>query len=156
MDLAEGKKKVQTSKKIARSKQQILGVRRLVDQETGEQVEAVHTVSEVVDINFHKVWIAHLIQALDIVGNKKMKVVNYILDNLDWSTNMLLKTQKEICDETGIGFNTVNTTIQKLVDVKFLKKKVGGVYMLNPEILAYGGNNKRQHLLITFEQFGEE
>lgn len=149
-------KKIQTSK-ILKSKQQILrGVRHLVDTETGELVDVVQAINEVTDINFHKVWIVHLIQTFDILGNKKMKVVNYILDNLNWSTNVLLKTQKEISDETGVGFNTVNTTIQKLLDVKFLKKKVGGVYMLSPDILAYGGQKKRQHLLITFEKFGEE
>lgn len=47
-----------------------------------------------------------------------MKVINYILDNLDWSSNILVKTQQEIAKESGAGFNTVNSTIKLLVEKK--------------------------------------
>ncbi|HFK1742579.1 replication/maintenance protein RepL [Bacillus sp. FSL K6-0273] len=145
-------KKVQTSKNIA--SQQVVGIRHLVDPESGEQFDTIQTISSEKDINFHKVWITHLIQALDVVGNKKMKVINYILDNLDWSSNILVKTQQEIAKESGVGFNTVNSTIKLLVEKKFLKTKTGAI-MLNPDIVAYGKNTKRKHLLISFDQFGE-
>lgn len=148
-------RKLKTTKKITKSKNQILGVRQLVDKETGEEISALEAIQETADINWHKVWITHLIQTLDIVGNKKMKVVNYILDNLDWSSNILIKTQREIAVETEVGYNTVNTTLQLLVESNFLRAKTG-VYMLNPDILAYGGSQKRKHLLISFEQFGTD
>ena len=148
------KKTVKTTRSVT-SKSQITGTRNLVDEDTGEKVSVVEAVSQTQDVNWHKLWITHLISALDIVGNKKMKVVNYILDNLDWNSNVLIKTQQEIAKEAGIGFNTVNTTIKMLVDKKFLKVKTG-VIMLNPDIIAYGSHNKRAHLLITFEEFGDK
>lgn len=62
-------KKIQTSKNIAN--QQVVGVRHLIDPESGEQFDTIQTISSEKDINFHKVWITHLIQALNVVENKK-------------------------------------------------------------------------------------
>lgn len=140
-----------TSRKI--TKKQKIGLRTLVDPATGEAVDTIESVTETADVNWHKVWIMHLIQALDVVGNKKMKVVNYILDNLDWGSNILVKTQQEIAKESGIGFNTVNSTIKLLTQKGFLKTKTGAI-MLDPDIVAYGKDSKRAHLLLTFEKFG--
>lgn len=147
------RKKPITQKKISSNK--VIGTRNLVDTQTGEEINTTETVSGTQDINFHKVWLFNLIQTLDILGGKKIKVVNYILDNLDDSTNVLIATQREIAQKSGVSLQTVSSTMKKLVDSNFLQKRTG-VYMVNPDILVKGKNPKRQYLLMRFEQFPNE
>ncbi|MCM3308850.1 replication/maintenance protein RepL, partial [Priestia megaterium] len=61
------KKAVKTTRKVT-SKSQITGTRNLVDEDTGEKVSVVEAISQTQDVNWHKLWITHLISALDIVG----------------------------------------------------------------------------------------
>ena len=47
------------------------GTQKFIKQDTGEIVEMNVTEIEERDANFHKVWLGHVIQSLDLIGNKK-------------------------------------------------------------------------------------
>jgi len=143
-------KKVQTQRFIGSTK--IIGREEWQNTETGEVIESVTTLQQVQDINFTKVWITHLLYGLEVVGGSKMKVVNYILDNLNYTENILIATYPEIASDTGVSERTVGETIRLLREANFLKTRPG-IIMLNPDVLAKGSPGKRQALLIKFETF---
>lgn len=101
---------------------------------------------ETKDINFDKIWLNEVLTALEEVGNKKIKVANYILTHRDRSTNYLIQTQREIAKECGVSLQTVSSTIKALERANLLCCK-SGIYQVNPERIAYGGHNKRMAIL---------
>lgn len=106
---------------------------------------------ETVDINFDKIWLAAVFEALEQVGNKKMKVASYILNSRDKNTNYLIKTQREIAAECGVSKQTVTATLKALEEADLLVGK-SGIYQVNPERIARGKHNKRMAILRIYNQ----
>lgn len=106
---------------------------------------------EEVDINFDKIWLSSVFEALEQVGNKKMTVASYILNNRDKNTNYLIKTQREIAEECGVSKQTVTSTLKALENADLLVGK-SGVYQINPEKIAKGNHNKRMAILRIYKQ----
>lgn len=101
---------------------------------------------EEVDINFEKIWLTSVMEALEQVGNKKFSVAQYILKNRDRNTNYLIQTQREIAEKCGVSLQTVSTTLKALEAADLIVGK-SGIYQVNPEKLAYGGHTKRMAIL---------
>lgn len=155
LDENESKFKKKKTQKILLGKSPVItGREKWTNLETGEEADALTTLFKVQDVNFTKVWITHLLNTLEIIGNKKGKVVNYILDKLNYSENILVTTQAEIADALKVSRKTVNETITLLEGAEFIKRRTGAL-MINPDILAQGSTGKRQYLLMKFDSFGE-
>lgn len=121
------------------------------DAETGELQELEATVideewDEARDINFEKIWLGEVMEALEQVGNKKIKVANYILTHRDKTTNYLILTQREIAEKCQVSLQTVSSTIKALESADLITCK-SGIYQVNPERLAYGNHTKRMAIL---------
>lgn len=101
---------------------------------------------ETKDINFEKIWLGEVMSALEEVGNKKIKVANYILTHRDKATNYLIQTQREIAKECNVSLQTVSSTIKALEKADLIACK-SGIYQVNPDRIAYGGHNKRMAIL---------
>lgn len=119
--------------------------------EDGELVPLEATVideewDETRDINFEKIWLGEVMSALEEVGNKKIKVANYILTHRDKSTNYLIETQRQIAQKCEVSLQTVSSTIKALESADLITCK-SGIYQVNPERIAYGGHNKRMAIL---------
>jgi hypothetical protein len=140
-----------SSKKTTKTKQLVVGKQQYINSETGlvEDFNVIKT--EDTDFNFQKIWLAHLLEALDIVGNRKIKVLNWMLENKN-SENQILGTQREIAQSVSVSVPVVNETIKMLMSVKALKKVRNGVYVLNPDIMFKGYNQKRMNLLLQYEK----
>ena len=106
---------------------------------------------ESVDINFDKIWLGAVFEALEQVGNQKMKVASYILQNRDKSTNYLIQTQREIADKCGVSLQTVSRTLKALEQADLIVGK-SGIYQVNPDKLAKGKHNKRMAILRIYNQ----
>lgn len=106
---------------------------------------------DTVDINFEKIWLGAVMEALEQVGNKKFKVAQYILTHRDKKTNYLIKTQREIAQECGVSKNTVTATLKALESADLIVGK-SGVYQVNPDKLVYGGHDKRMAILKVYRQ----
>lgn len=106
---------------------------------------------ETIDINFDKIWLSSVFEALEQVGNKKMKVASYIINKRDKNTNYLIKTQREIAEECGVSKQTVTSTLKALEQADMIIGK-SGIYQINPDKIARGKHNKRMAILRIYQQ----
>ena len=81
-----------------RKKVKVIGTEKYIKQDTGEIAEMQVVKIEERDANFHKLWLGHILQSIDLIGNQKTKLAFWILDNLD-SNNQLIMTQRKIAEK---------------------------------------------------------
>jgi hypothetical protein len=143
-------KRRKTSKKTTVSKKQTrVGQARYVNERTGE-IETFNVIEEQdQDFNFEKIWLGHLLESLDVLGNAKIKVLNYLLANKN-NENQIIGTQRAIAKGVGVSVPVVNETIQKLKAANAIKQVNAGVLMLNPEIIFQGKHSKRMNILLKY------
>ncbi|WP_281976280.1 replication/maintenance protein RepL [Halobacillus litoralis] len=132
-----------------RKKVKFLGTKEFIDAETGEKQEMQVTDIEERDANFHKIWLGHLLDTLDLIGNKKIKVAMFIMNELN-KENQFLGTHRYIAEKTGISLPTVTETMGALQDSNFLIKVRNGFYRANPDVLFKGGKSERMNVLLRY------
>lgn len=140
--------------KTNKKKQLLVGTEEFINAKTGAVEEFNVIEQRDCDFNFEKLWLGHLLESLDIIGNKKIKVMNWLLSNRD-SENKVIATQRRIAEETGVSLPTVNQTIDAMISVKAVKQLQRGVLMLNPSLIFRGGHNKRMNVLLRYNQVME-
>lgn len=113
---------------------------------TGEIKKVDVVVKEIPRQGFSITYLASIIQMIEAIGNKKMRVVKYILSHMD-SNNKLSETVDEIVAGSGVSKPTVVETLRLLEDVGAIARKTGTV-MLSPKI-AHKGNAARERMLMT-------
>jgi len=121
----------------------------MIKQDTGEIKEMQVINVEERDFNFHKVWLGHIINSIDLIGNQKTKLAFWIIENLN-KENQLIMTQRKIAEKTGMSIQTVSLTIKALVESNFLVKINSGAYRVNPNVLFKGGKTDRLNVLIEY------
>ena len=121
-----------------------------IDPDTGELVGDVISANVIVKqiprTGFAITYLASIINMIESIGNKKMQVVKYILQNMD-SNNKLSETVREIAKGVGCSIQTVQETLALLQSVGIIARKTGTV-MLSPK-LVHKGNAKRERFLMT-------
>ncbi|GIU52647.1 hypothetical protein TUM4438_45880 [Shewanella sairae] len=137
--------------KSTSKKTKVIGVKRYLDQETGEilDMSVVETVST--DFNFEKIWLMHIMQALDCMGSKKIKVVTWLLANKDHK-NTIIGTQRAIAEKAEVSLPIVTKTLKTLIESDIIKMVQNGVYMLNPDVMFKGDNKQRMNILIKYNK----
>jgi len=142
-------------KGVTRKATKVVGTKKYINSETGE-IEEMEVISiEERDANFHKIWLGHIVESLDLIGNKKLKVLTFIMDNLN-SENMFLMTYKEIEQKTGISQPTIAETMKALQESDFLKKIRAGTYQINPDKIFKGGKNSRLNVLMQYNEIDKK
>lgn len=133
---------------------QFKGVRRLQDLATGEILEIDYIekrLSPSLKGGWRRVYLADFLQILDEIGNAKIKVLEFVLDNID-SNNKLTISMSEVSKKTKISYKTIHTTFKALEDKKLLKK-VGTAWVVMPDIVsAFGSDKKNARLLIDYSE----
>ena len=118
---------------------------------------AIHNAPEILKQtrheNFEKMEVMSMVSMIDHIGNKKMKVVSYIMDHLTYSTNTLIITQRELAKALGFSITTVEATIKALKKAKIIKARTGAI-MLSPHLFMKGRPKHYGYLLVKFSQFG--
>lgn len=132
-------------------KQVVIGKQEYLNHQTGEveQFNVINTYDT--DFNFEKIWLSHILDSLEIIGNKKIKVLNWLLENKN-NDNLIIATHRKIAEKSNVSYPIVNQTMKALVASNALKKQQDGVYMLNPDFMFKGHNKKRMNLLLRFNQ----
>lgn len=115
----------------------------VVDNEV-KRVDVV--IKEVPRTGFAITYLSTIVNMIEAIGNRKMKVVKYILQNMD-SNNKLSETVREISERSGVSLQTVNDTLKMLESVGIIARKTGTV-MLSPK-LVHKGNAARERMLLT-------
>ncbi|WP_187354018.1 replication/maintenance protein RepL, partial [Staphylococcus aureus] len=77
------------------------GYQRLLEEESGEVIKINKLYSKKMYGNFIKVYMVQLISMLDMNGEKTLKIVKYIIDNVHLSNNTMIATTREIAKATG-------------------------------------------------------
>lgn len=126
--------------------------RQIMDMETGE----VMLVDQITKRrygtkNFWKCYLMDFLTILGILDSRQVDVFVYIAENTNQSTNMFIGTYRKIAEDVGCSTRTVTTIMKKLQENNFIKKVQNGVWLVNPNILMKGGDNKRQILLSYYE-----
>lgn len=135
--------------KITTKKVKIIGKKKFVDAETNEIQEMQVISVEEQDFNFHKLWLRNILTTVDLIGNQKMKLAFWIIEHLDYE-NKLIYSYEQMAKETGISLDTVKKTMKILIECDFIKRKNGGCYIVNPDILYKGNNQTRMNVLIQY------
>lgn len=132
-----------------RKKVKVIGHQEYINRDTGEITDMQVVNIEERDANFHKLWLGHILQSIDLIGNQKTKLAFWILDNLN-SENQLIMTQRKIAEKSGISYQTVSLTIKTLIESNFLIKINSGAYRVNPDVLFKGGKDNRLNVLLQY------
>jgi len=152
-------KKSMNKKKTKRVKNQIsIGTAKYANQVTGE-VEEFTVIQKNIntDFNFHKVWMVDLLNILNSFGNKKIKILSFLLGEMRNEDNSISVTYRYISECLKISYSTVAITMKELTTAGVIKKdKRRNVYMFNPNLLVKGNSNKRQKILIDYINMGTE
>ena len=117
----------------------------VIDNEV-KRVDVV--VKEIPRAGFAITYLSNIINMIDAIGNKKMKVVKYILSHMD-SNNKLSETVREIASGAGVSIQTAFETLKLLEDIGVVARKVGTV-MLSPKLVHKGNAQKERYLLTKF------
>ena len=88
---------------------------------------------------------------LGIIDNKQVDIFIYIAENTNQSTNQFIGTYKKIAKDVGVSEPTIAKIMKKLQQNNFIKRVQNGVWLVNPNILMKGNDNKRQILLSYYE-----
>jgi len=123
-----------------------------VNPETGELVGDIISANVIVKqiprTGFAITYLSSIINMIESIGNKKMQVVKYILQNMD-SNNKLSETVREISKGTGCSLQTVHETLVLLENCGVVARKVGTV-MLSPKLVHKGNVKKEKYLMTKF------
>lgn len=138
-----------------RKKVKVIGTETYIKQDTGELKEMQLIDIEERDFNFHKVWLQHILNSIDLIGNQKTKLAFWIIEHLN-KENQLIMTQRKIAEKAGMSIDTVRLTMKALMESNFLIKINSGAYMVNPDVVFKGGKTDRLNILIQYHKAEDE
>lgn len=134
--------------------QTLVGTKKksLIDQETGELILVDQITKRVYGTkNFWKCYLMDFLTVLGIIDSKQLDIFIYIVENTDQSNNIFLATYKKIAEDCHVSSATIAKIMIKLQEANFIKKIQNGAWLVNPNILMKGNDNKRQILLSYYE-----
>lgn len=130
------------------------GADEWVNTRTGETITANQIIKKTDRNGFMITYLSAIINLIETLGNRKMQVVKYILENMDKSNNTLIVTNRELAKEANVSLDTVSKTLTILKKAKIITSRTGAI-MINPELVHRGNSSKEQYLLTKFQEFEE-
>lgn len=128
------------------------GSSRWKNLDTGEVIEANDVVKKTSRNGFMITYLTAIIQLIDNLGNRKMEVVKYILENMDKSTNTLIITTTELAKKAKVSRQTVSDTLKILEEAKIIARKTGAI-MIHSNLIHRGNHSKEKYLLARFQEW---
>lgn len=127
-----------------------------INQSTGE-VREVDTFEKPVgrDKGFMITYLAEIINLIETLGNKKMIVVKYILENMSKTENTLIITTRELANKCGVGLNTVVETLKLLEEANIIERRTGAI-MVSPRLMNNWRASKEASMMVKYYEFGSE
>lgn len=126
--------------------------RELIDAETGEQIWVDQITKRAYGTKqFWKVYLMDFLTVLGIIDSKQLDIFIYIVENTNQATNLFLGTYTKIANDCGVSRPTISKIMKKLQEHNFIKKVQNGAWLVNPNLLMKGNDNKRQILLSYYQ-----
>ena len=129
-----------------------------INQRTGEIIEAQELRKDVkgdVDVGFEKLWIGHILDTINEVGNAKVQVLFWLIRNKD-SGNMVRATLDDIAAKTKVSRRTVASLMTALRKADVVRLEYGGRWILNPAMVFKGGHSRRMNVLIRYKAMEQQ
>jgi DNA-binding MarR family transcriptional regulator len=129
-----------------------------VNTVTGEVIEATEVIQQVPNNNrrgFCITYLSAIITMLDCIGNRKMHIIKYILENMDMSANLLLITTDELAKKTNSSRQTVSDTLKELEKAGIITRRIGAI-MVNAQLVHRGNEGKERVLMERFFNFNNK
>lgn len=104
--------------------------------------------------HFMITYLAEIIKLIDSLGNKKMKVVKYILKEMTKANNTLVITTPELARKSEVSYKTVIETLKILDNAGIIQRRTGAI-MINPKLMNNKTKQGEAAMLIKFHQFEE-
>lgn len=139
--------------KTTSKKTKVVGYEQYISVKTGA-VEDFQVISiEEKDANFRKIWLGHVVSAIEEISNAKMQVVFFLIQQATLD-NIVTLTVEEICTKTGISKPTIISTLKTLEKHNVIKRKTG-VIIINPDVIFRGTHHHRMNVLIKYKSVNE-
>ena len=90
-------------KKTTETRRVKAGTIQMMDPQSGELKNVQHYEIKDVDIHWNKVWLGHIPDVLDMVGNRKMQVLSWSIEQRDVKTDEVIAIQQEIINSTWLS-----------------------------------------------------
>lgn len=129
-----------------------------INQRTGEIIEAQELRKGVkgdVDVGFEKLWIGHILDTINEVGNAKVQVLFWLIRNKD-AGNMVRATLDDIAAKTKVSRRTVASLMTALRKADVVRLEYGGRWILNPALVFKGGHTRRMNVLIRYQAMEQQ
>lgn len=131
-----------------------LGQQQLINPKTGEALDCDVLIREHKDMKrgWNRVYLGAFMDLLiDISSSKAVKIVEFLLDNLN-SDHQFVYSIQQTADKVGISYKTAQVTFSELKKANFLRQE-GRVYIVNPEFVGtFGTDKKNKSILIRFSK----
>lgn len=120
---------------------------QVVDRNTGEEVSEEDFLKEYFGRarseqrkGFEITYPYQMLKFIQAVDSPKARVLAHLL-SVKTSQNLIVGTVRSLSVDSGVPKNTVHAVMKRLQDDGLLVKVNQGVYLLNPNVMVYGGNN---------------
>lgn len=116
---------------------ELITVKTYIDKATGEEID-VPVVNKVVkNKNFDMIFYGHLLDAIEELGNAKIKVVKEMVGNRTRKENAYLGNIAFLAKQSRVTYATAHKVVKLLKEKNFCRIK-GGVIYINPNIICDG------------------
>src|SRR5699024_9696694 len=134
-----------------RKKVKFLGTTEFIEVSTGEKETLEVTKIEERYANFHKIWLGHMLESLDMIGNQKKRVAMFIMENIN-KENELIMTYRVIAEKPNTSLQTVSETMKALQESNLLSKIRNGYYTIKPDVIFKVRRNDRMTELLRYSK----
>lgn len=137
--------------KSTTKKTKIVGTETYINNRTGEFEDFEVIRMEDTDFDFEKLWLGHLLAAIDEFSSQKMKILAHLLSRREKSNNVVIATIKDLCEQTGISKQTVVDTLKILEKNGVIRRKTGVIF-INPSTVFRGSHSNRMRILLDYSR----
>src|SRR5699024_5636800 len=89
-----------------------------------------------------KIWLGHMLESLDMIGNQKIRVAMFIMENIN-KENELIMTYRVIAEKTNTSLQTVSETMKALQESNLLSKIRNRYYRINTDDIFKVGRKEQ-------------
>lgn len=119
----------------------------------GEPIIAPTVTTRIPKGKFEITYTAELFNIMKELGNKKIEVLSFLLDNKD-GNNSLNMTNTEIAERTHVSRKTVVETLKILSEADLIRRK-GTVVTVSPRFMMKGNQLREAWLMRKYEEIEE-
>ena len=140
---------------MARRTKQIITTKDYVDPVTNQK-ETFSVIQQETTgrRGFHILYMTSLMKLFDILGGKKYKIVEFLIDNMN-NDQQIIMTIQEIANKSNISKVTIIETLKIMEENELIIRKTGMI-MFNPKFFNKKSQTGEQKLLLTFREIQSE